>query len=428
MGARLFQAKYEIATVEYNATNPPTWTLSGEVIDYSPDSFAGADASVGDLIFDESPDDGVVNRWRITYITAAGEPKASSLSVIVVYDETGTPAGAGEPVVCNGAICSKTAIHYLSQAPSIEWTNISESLSAAILNTDLRIIDAIPGGGATGPQGFTGPQGAVPQDLPAGKIVAGAQQHITSASDVQILLGQNTGYFDTDNMTATANQITIKTAGYYIITGSIFNMFGSANITQAILKLNGNEIARHLHPETSNMQVSTTIYCQINDVITLWANTFGGESFFNEDLKSSLSVVACKGYQGPMGPAGNGNINRYSFQMTLKQDGGDLVPDTYLNVPAGWTVTHGTAENKSITTITHNVGTQLIDMFSSYYQNGLMDAPYGPQGMYYRDMYASPDFNYYNEKNTSQISFTLFTTMPNHTFEPTTILYFNLLF
>jgi uncharacterized protein YciU (UPF0263 family) len=57
-----------------------------------------------------------------------------------------------------------------------------------------------------------------------------------------------------------------------------------------------------------------------------------------------------------------------------------------------------------------------------------MDAPYGPQGMYYRDMYASPDFNYYNEKNTSQISFDLFTTMPNHTFEPTTILYFNLLF
>jgi len=297
MSVRLFQAKYRINTVSLVTTG--VWQLSGEVLDSSPDGFIAADAEVGNLVFDESLEDGVVNRWRITEIVSAGTPTVETLVAKVVYDETGSPAGMGEPVTCDGAICDKTANYSLSQTPSVEWTNISESIQTAIRNIDNTKVDIVQG-----PQGFTGVQG-----------VQGPQ-----------------------------------------------------------------------------------------------------------------GFTGVQGVQGPQGPAGG--IQKYSFQCTMCFVNGNIESDTFLNVPAGWTVIHGTGNSRNLVTITHNVGSVPLDMLLKYYQGGINEGPQGPQGFYYHDSVILDSVPFYVPA-TNQDSIIVdigYNFSPNHTWDSDTVIYFDVLF
>jgi hypothetical protein len=201
MGQTPFQARYTIGSVT-EITPGILWELIGDVFDYSFQSFGPANATVGDLVFDEGTSDGVVNRWRVTQIVSTGVPNPTSLTVRVVYDEPGSPAGLfGEPVPCDGVICDKTALYGFSQQPALSWVGISETIKSAILNNDERRIDASIGTaiGPQGPQGlgfqgFTGIQGVAGANGIQG--VAGANgnagvQGFTGNDGVQGVAGAN---------------------------------------------------------------------------------------------------------------------------------------------------------------------------------------------------------------------------------------------
>jgi hypothetical protein len=87
---------------------------------------------VGDLFFDEAVSTSVVNRWEITQIVQVTAPR--TIKVRCVYDEDGTPAGAGQPVPCQGAICSVTDDLSLAIIPSTGYAQLSETIKSAIQN------------------------------------------------------------------------------------------------------------------------------------------------------------------------------------------------------------------------------------------------------------------------------------------------------
>jgi hypothetical protein len=132
-----FQARFAITS---SITISPTeWEVLGEVYDYSYSGFGPSDASVGNLIFDESSYDGTVNRWKIITIVSRGTPTVRSLTVRVIYDEPGVPAGtygADGPTPCDGMICDQTALKQFAMQPASGWTGVGESLKNFARNVD----------------------------------------------------------------------------------------------------------------------------------------------------------------------------------------------------------------------------------------------------------------------------------------------------
>jgi hypothetical protein len=138
MSQSLFQARFDITNV--TPVTSVLWEVTGRVIDTSYNNFGPSNVIVGDVFFDESLTDSVINRYRIVDVISMGIPTPTSIVVRCVYDETGTPAGtAGQPVPCSGAICRLTETH-LSMNPSIGWAHLSETLQFAIINLNNQLI------------------------------------------------------------------------------------------------------------------------------------------------------------------------------------------------------------------------------------------------------------------------------------------------
>jgi len=169
MAQFLFQAQLNITDVEDLGSG--VFRVNGTVIDFVSYWDASA-ASVGDLIFDEDASfyPGTVNCWRVTEILSA---VGQNLSVRVVYNETGLPAGVGQPMFGVGAVCAAIGSYKVSQGPAPAWTNISTTLQNAIMNYDRRGIGNNLGVGSTGPMGPTGaaggPTGATGVTGPTGR-------------------------------------------------------------------------------------------------------------------------------------------------------------------------------------------------------------------------------------------------------------------
>ena len=157
MSDPLFQARFEVTYVESLGGDPALWRLTGTVIDASGMGFGPANAAVGDLVFDEDTTTfyGTVNAWRITEIVSAG----GNLVVKVQYNESGIPAGLGEPQAGSCAICRPTVGSLrLSQAPATGWTQLGETILHSVRNFDSRTV------GASGVQGAQGSQGTLGVD------------------------------------------------------------------------------------------------------------------------------------------------------------------------------------------------------------------------------------------------------------------------
>ena len=162
MGAPIFQARFEVIGVD--ELGGGVFRLTGNIFDSSGAGFGPVDAAVNDLVFDEDTSVyiGTVNRWKVTQIDSTGPGTAIVLRVI--YDESGSPGGLGTPMGGSSAICRPTVgALKLSQTPAQGWTQISETLSTAVRNTDGRFTGAA---GIQGPQGFgaQGPQGTLGVD------------------------------------------------------------------------------------------------------------------------------------------------------------------------------------------------------------------------------------------------------------------------
>jgi len=159
MSTTLFQARYEVVSIT-EITPGTLWQLYGRIYDSSGSGFSPADASVGNLVFDEdlSYYVGTTNCWKVSDIVAAGP--GTALTVQVVYNETGDPGGLGQPLPGSSIICAAVGTSDLSQVAAPGWTQVSETLVNAVRNYDNRKDAGGTGGeGATGPQGATGPIG-----------------------------------------------------------------------------------------------------------------------------------------------------------------------------------------------------------------------------------------------------------------------------
>ncbi len=141
MSSPYVQARYTIISVIDLGGTPQQWEIEGEIYD-SAFGFSPYDVQVGDLVFDESPWDFVVNRWSVQSVVTAGSPNWNSLKVNVQYAEEGTPGGLfGEPQPCDAALCRIPVNGWqVGQRPTQGWHQLSETLLNYIRNIDLQEI------------------------------------------------------------------------------------------------------------------------------------------------------------------------------------------------------------------------------------------------------------------------------------------------
>ena len=134
------------------------WRIDGDIIDFSNSGFSASDALVGDIIFDESPWFGTINRWKISSIVST---TVFNLVCDVIWDDEGVSDLNG-PQPSVGAICRPTPNKKLSETPSQIFTTISEPLQNRIRNIDNRYIldNASSISGYSGLSGYSGIDGA----------------------------------------------------------------------------------------------------------------------------------------------------------------------------------------------------------------------------------------------------------------------------
>ncbi len=122
----LFQARYDITSI---SDAPPGWQLQGTVTDNSPLGYGAPDVQIDDLIFCYVPDNGDIDRYRITNIVSAS---GVTLVCEVVYDEEGSPR-FGAPMSGWQLICrpSSNGVPYLT---SLQFGGFDEYLQSGARN------------------------------------------------------------------------------------------------------------------------------------------------------------------------------------------------------------------------------------------------------------------------------------------------------
>lgn len=94
-----FSARYSISYIE--DINNGNWRITGKIYDDSLIGYLADAVQIGDAIFDENPDTGIVNRWKITQIVSVS---IRNLVCIVSWDDEGDPDLLG-PQYCEAARC-----------------------------------------------------------------------------------------------------------------------------------------------------------------------------------------------------------------------------------------------------------------------------------------------------------------------------------
>jgi hypothetical protein len=130
----ILAARYSISAVEDLGSS--TWRLTGTVNDESLSSFLAPDAQVGNAIFDENPDTGVVNRWKIINIVSAS---LRNLICDVQWDDIGDVEDNIPQVWCDAALCGVSTTIRLAEVPVLVYTYINESIQVRINNINNRV-------------------------------------------------------------------------------------------------------------------------------------------------------------------------------------------------------------------------------------------------------------------------------------------------
>lgn len=137
--SQFFTAGIEIGNVV--EVGGGVWEIFGVVRDESLFGYTSTDVQLNDVIIDENPWDGTINRWKIIEIVS--QTPVPDLDVKVIWDDIGTE-DIGGPVAGFGAIFRSTPNLALSEVPTVSYAKISESLQTYIRNIDnSRVLDKI---------------------------------------------------------------------------------------------------------------------------------------------------------------------------------------------------------------------------------------------------------------------------------------------
>jgi hypothetical protein len=250
---KTFVARYAISYVQSLPNN--VFQLDGNVFDDSMAGYSALDATIGDLVFDESVWFGDTHRWKITAIILA---ETRHLICQVVYDDTPPDPDKPEPEpqLCQGVICRPTPRYRLSTPPTLTYTKISEALQTRIRGIDnLYIIDNIQGGGPTPGPG----QYIHRQTLPTTEWHVHHnlnQQHVS----VTVIDESNSRILELDTLFTGTNNLTIRfteaVSGWASVIGGSSGTWGQSEVAE-----------KTEHYELSPEDFEKTIICDTDDTI-----------------------------------------------------------------------------------------------------------------------------------------------------------------